>query len=490
MHETEQGRHRRRGRVLAVIGALGIVVGAVPPALAESPASTGSLDSDSAVVAGGEGNQTDPHLSGSLVAYTDSGSANSEIRYVDLAGGTSGVVPNAGHRDSLPDVDGDLIVFRRVFTDGSSARRPILLFDVSAPELGVRELAPDPVARRGSAVIGGTTVAFVQQSGPSSQQSEICVADLTAPEAAAVCLTSDGLNNRTPALSPDGSALVFTKCATTGLGCDIYASRRAVDGTWATPWQLTGAAGEEFQPVTDGAVVAYVSNVAGDYDIWWQELDGSAPSRLELGDVPGSTELNPDLSAGVLTFERELPGQTAADLWLYRLQTRQLYRLTDTPDDETLHATSVQPDGELHVAWAQPDGRELGNNDIHALRAQLPSTSGPAYAACPLYDTTRAHRLGSTVPLQVQLCDADGANLSSPDLTVTATGLIKLDGSATTVLAEDSGNANPDDAFRYDPELAGYIYNLSTKGLTSGTWALQFTVAGSPTIHRLTFDVR
>ena len=64
------------------------------------------------------------------------------------------------------------------------------------------------------------------------------------------------------------------------------------------------------------------------------------------------------------------------------------------------------------------------------------------------------------------------------------------DSSATTVLAESAGSANPDSAFRYDPQLAGYVFNLSTKGLSRGTWELRFTVAGSPVVHALPFDVR
>src|SRR5687768_1948194 len=54
----------------------------------------------------GAGNQTDPHLSGSLLAFTSIVDTSSEVRYTDLAAGSSGVIPNAGHRDSLPDVDG------------------------------------------------------------------------------------------------------------------------------------------------------------------------------------------------------------------------------------------------------------------------------------------------------------------------------------------------------------------------------------------------
>jgi hypothetical protein len=48
----------------------------------------------------------------------------------------------------------------------------------------------------------------------------------------------------------------------------------------------------------------------------------------------------------------------------------------------------------------------------------------------------------------------------------------------------------PDSAFRYDEELEGYIFNLSTRALSGGTWELRFTVAGDETVYALPFDVR
>ncbi len=42
----------------------------------------------------------------------------------------------------------------------------------------------------------------------------------------------------------------------------------------------------------------------------------------------------------------------------------------------------------------------------------------------------------------------------------------------------DAGNANADFNFRYDASLAGYIFNLKTTGLTTGTYHLKFTVDG------------
>jgi hypothetical protein len=114
------------------------------------------------------------------------------------------------------------------------------------------------------------------------------------------------------------------------------------------------------------------------------------------------------------------------------------------------------------------------------------------YGVCPLFDQTKAHKRGSTVPIKLQLCDFNAANASGSSIVVHASGLTQRDSTATSVV-EDSGNANPDDNFRYDPTLGGtggYIFNLSTTGLSTGTWVLNFTASGDPTQHSVQFDVK
>jgi hypothetical protein len=105
------------------------------------------------------------------------------------------------------------------------------------------------------------------------------------------------------------------------------------------------------------------------------------------------------------------------------------------------------------------------------------------YGVCYLYDQTKAVQHNATVPIKLQLCDSAGHNLSSSAITVTATSVALISGASGTL--EDSGNANPDDNFRYDPTLPGYIFNLSTKALSSGSWHLYFRTSkdagtGSP----------
>ena len=56
-----------------------------------------------------------------------------------------------------------------------------------------------------------------------------------------------------------------------------------------------------------------------------------------------------------------------------------------------------------------------------------------------------------------------------------------------------AGNANPDSNFRFYPALGGtggYIFNLKTTGLATGSYKLFFTLTGDPTVHDLPFVVR
>ena len=78
-------------------------------------------------------------------------------------------------------------------------------------------------------------------------------------------------------------------------------------------------------------------------------------------------------------------------------------------------------------------------------------------------------------------------NLSSAAITVTALGTVRLSDFAPGEV-EDSGQANPDDNFR----LAGdsYIFNLQTKGLTTGTYVLVFKAGSDPTTHGVQFQIK
>ncbi len=117
-------------------------------------------------------------------------------------------------------------------------------------------------------------------------------------------------------------------------------------------------------------------------------------------------------------------------------------------------------------------------------------TQNVEYGVCPLFDQARSVKSGATFPIKLQLCDTNGSDLSFSAIVVHATSVTAISGLSGT--PDAPGNANPDNDFRFDATLGptgGYIFNLSTRGLPSGTYTLQFTAGSDPVTHSVNFGV-
>ncbi|WP_309708435.1 PxKF domain-containing protein [Armatimonas sp.] len=111
----------------------------------------------------------------------------------------------------------------------------------------------------------------------------------------------------------------------------------------------------------------------------------------------------------------------------------------------------------------------------------------PIYTINALYDLTKVHKGGSTVPITLQLLGGNGVNASSPSIAVTAISVTNV-GTGATVAATAPGNSNPNNTFRYDS--GEYLYNLKTKGYAAGTYNLNFIAGSDPTLHSTPFLIR
>lgn len=114
------------------------------------------------------------------------------------------------------------------------------------------------------------------------------------------------------------------------------------------------------------------------------------------------------------------------------------------------------------------------------------------YHVCLSYDPGKAVQSGATYPIKLQLCDSAGNNLSSPSITVHAVSVTQTS-TSTSWPVQDSGNANPGNNFRFDAApgtTGGYIFNLSTKGLATGSYTLNFTATGDTFVYGAPFLVR
>jgi uncharacterized delta-60 repeat protein len=113
------------------------------------------------------------------------------------------------------------------------------------------------------------------------------------------------------------------------------------------------------------------------------------------------------------------------------------------------------------------------------------------YGVQTLTDLSAAFHAGRTIPIKLELLGVYGNDVSSAGITVTAVQLdrVSADGALTPVALQDAGNSNPQDLFRYDATLGGYVFNLSTRGLGAGTYVLDWTADGDPTQHLLWFQL-
>jgi outer membrane biosynthesis protein TonB len=114
--------------------------------------------------------------------------------------------------------------------------------------------------------------------------------------------------------------------------------------------------------------------------------------------------------------------------------------------------------------------------------------SGPDYHVCPRFDRDKQYNANSTVKIKFAVCDADGENLSTFDLHVTAVSLVNPK-TGEERRAEAPGDSNPRNRFCYNPETGTYGYELKTKGLSQGTWNLVVAIGGDPNPHTVSLKV-
>jgi hypothetical protein len=158
---------------------------------------------------------------------------------------------------------------------------------------------------------------------------------------------------------------------------------------------------------------------------------------------------------------------------------------TIDPPNETI--------GSTWMASINSGGQIVGHySDLNGMTHGFLATLQPLYHVCLLYDPTKAVKSGATLPVKLQLCDGTGNDLSSSTITLHATSITQVSTSISGAV-EDPGNANPDNDFRFDATLGptgGYVFNLKTTGLATGTYNLNFTVTGDSSAYAAPFQVK
>jgi hypothetical protein len=117
----------------------------------------------------------------------------------------------------------------------------------------------------------------------------------------------------------------------------------------------------------------------------------------------------------------------------------------------------------------------------------VPGTLTVTYGIKVLFDQSQAQHSGSTLPVEVQLTDFYGNNVSSAGTGVHALYVASASNPSVHLPAGSPGNSQPGGDFRFTG--GRYHYNLKTTGLAAGTYFFYFTMDGDPLVHSVSFIV-
>jgi hypothetical protein len=249
-----------------------------------------------------------------------------------------------------------------VYAHFTATRSAIMAYDAVTGGSPV-ELAPPAGSDRRFPAIGGPTVAwsdFGFYTDPNL--AELVLYDLLT--GTTTRLTNDLMFDTVPAVSPSGNVIVWTKCQTIGTGCHIWQATRSGSG-WITTALTAGSTADEFHTDINGTLVVYDSyRFPGDEgDIYWQPVGGRPEQRLLL---PGQ-DRNPHIAGTLISFEHFDPTAPIPnwDLYLYDVSTNILYRLTQTPQDESFYDITIDDTtGLVRVVLTR---NEASNLNVYAL---------------------------------------------------------------------------------------------------------------------------
>lgn len=110
-----------------------------------------------------------------------------------------------------------------------------------------------------------------------------------------------------------------------------------------------------------------------------------------------------------------------------------------------------------------------------------------SYGQVLLYDPTKAHQRGCTIPFKLKITDYYGVNYSAPGLSVTALTAVKLSDYAPGDVSALT-DVTPDETFKLTGEQ--YHFNLKTTGFAPGTYVLIYSVTGDARTHAIPFQIR
>jgi len=259
--------------------------------------------------------------------------------------------------DFGPDVGGNRIAYTELTSTGDT----VVVFNVSTL---FRTDIPGP--KRSHPAVGGDLIAYEDRSffvGPNL--SELGVYDLSTETD--IRLTNDTLFDKNASVSPTGNAVVWEKCQTDGLGCNVYSAIQTSPGVFTTRALTTSAAGENRRPDTNGQIAVYISDRTGENDIYFQPLAGGAETQIA---IPGD-QRDLSIAGNLIAFASQVGSEY--DIFVYDLSTGALYQATNTPVDEVESRLSFC-NGVGRIVYSAP----AVDYDVYSFTFQIPISPSPS----------------------------------------------------------------------------------------------------------------
>jgi hypothetical protein len=299
------------------------------------------------------GNETNPHVDCDVVSYTfDDFMGRSTIHYQNLATGVDTEIPGNAV-DLLSDTSGSRIAYTEVTNSGNTVR----IFDTISETTTIV-----PGFGLSNPSIGGNLVAFDDVGSSIPGACDIDVYDLSS--GIVTKLAHDAFDNNNAEVSPNGDDVIWHKCETNQVSCDLYAAIQTAPGVFTTRALTSGGNSSRFESAsTNGELVVYTLLRNGERDLYYQPLTGGTEVHLSItGDQRDAT-----ISQDLISFESV--DQNGYDTFVYDVRSGRLFQVTNTLLDEKLSDISICGDTGRIVYV------KVGNGafDVYAFTFQVPS---------------------------------------------------------------------------------------------------------------------
>ena len=312
----------------------------------------------SSAVNNGLGKQTDPHIDGDLVTYTDDDlMGTTRVRYLDLTTNTQHTVPGNG-----ADSEAEVSARRIAFTESTPLGSQVVFFDTATQTRVVM-----PAYGLSKPTLGGNYLLFEDRSSTEFMvPSEI--GGYLIPNDFYYHQTNDQLLDISPAISPAGNLTVWQKCDPSAVGCEFWLSAIWPDLDFPG-FSIPVAPLPSQYDASNDYVLAFTSDKDGDTDIYILQVVGDhSETRLV---IPGE-QRNVSIAGNLVSFTSpvQLDNVLEYDIFVYDLNTGKLFQVTKTPVDESLNDISIS-NGFVRIVYETPSAST--NDDVVAFKFRPPA---------------------------------------------------------------------------------------------------------------------